>query len=195
MPLSKRKAAGRDLHSPNRVLKSNSRISSGNIHGFLLDCINEWEVLYSEDEKRQIIETLPSNYRAVENNAQGKLKFPLAAKYVREDPFLKKGVERLRSDIDDGFYEPPWQYRAEKASKKRREGGFDNYIQTNIKEKFGTTPIHSSGHQEDEGDRQQKKDHIEHRGRNRTLRLKLENGAPGASPNCLSREQDIVADV
>ena len=191
MPRTKRKAADRDLLSPDRLLKSTSYVLSKDIHGFLRKCMTDWDA-YTEDEKLKIIETLPANYRSLEKDAQGRIKVPLDLHFIRNDPFLKKGVERLRKDIEEGFYESTWQLRGERAMQKRRDGGFEGFIHKTIQEKFGESVDERQRHDEDEMEIALKKNHTAKRGCKRSLRMDYENDQIEAYPTVAASQRETA---
>ncbi len=53
------------------------------------------------------------------------------------DLFLKRGISKFKSDVEEGYYDLAWQTKARKAMQDRREGKFDDYLKQHVEEVFG----------------------------------------------------------
>lgn len=121
-----------------KILTPSSAIisQSVDVHAFLVTCISGFDS-YTEDEKRNIIESLPPSYRQFNFDAEGKLLCPISTDFVMSDPFLKRSISKFKNDVEEGYYDPAWQTKARKAMEERREGKFDDYLKQYVEELFG----------------------------------------------------------
>lgn len=113
-----------------RILNPTSPIldDSRDIHQFIITCLLGWEENYDEDEKKSIIDSLPTRYRRYETDQNGKLVFPISLDFISQDQFIKATTLKFRNDINDGYYEKNWRDRSSKAMIERKEGKFDEYL-------------------------------------------------------------------
>lgn len=169
--------------SGDHILKPSSPIVSKDIHGFLLNCISEWDISYGEDDKRQIIDLLPPAYRIYDLDPAGKLTCPLSLEFVQRDPYLKAAVSKFKKDVEEGYYEKFWQNKARRAMQERRDGKFDDYLRENAEAMFGDRPQDSRDvYERDEGSDWERENGSKRRGKKRRA-AEAESG-PG------SREED-----
>ena len=159
MPHSKRSQRNRGPYSSNRVLDSSSPILSTDLRTFVTDCVLGWDTLYTEQEKRNIIETLPNACRKKDFDQTGNLRCPLSPEFVHSDRHLKASVSRFVQDMGDGFYNKSWRRKAEKAREERFDGKFDRHILDDTEERFGDDAIISE-HVEGEHNTEDGKQHL-----------------------------------
>lgn len=105
--------------------------------------------MYTEEEKRGIIDALPPSYRQYNLDESGKLLCPIAIDFVLSDSFLKRGVSKFKNDVEEGYYDPAWQTRARKAMQERREGKSDEYLKQHVEEMFGDGTASQQGSSKD----------------------------------------------
>ena len=143
MPPAKRSQRNKGPYSSDRALNENSPIVSNDLWTFLVECILCWDISYTEDEKRRLIDMLPEVHRQYVFDQAGSLQCPLHPEFINNDQYLKAAVSRFVLDVADGFYNKSWRRKAEKASEERLDGKFDQYILEDIEERFGDDAIPS----------------------------------------------------
>lgn len=107
--------------------------------------MSRWDINYTEEEKRGIIDRLPAPYRTYELNECGLLKCPLSDEFVRDESRLKNAVARFKNEVAQGLYEKGWQKQATRAGQERSQGKFDSYLMEHIEETFGTDDLNTRG--------------------------------------------------
>ncbi|RVX66808.1 hypothetical protein B0A52_09001 [Exophiala mesophila] len=124
--------------SSQRVLNASSKLPDQDLLGFIERCLSQWDINYTEEEKRGIIRSLPATYQRYELNECGLLKCPLSDEFVRDDSRLKNAVARFKSEVAQGLHEKGWQKQATRAGRERSQGKFDRYLMEHIEETFGS---------------------------------------------------------
>jgi hypothetical protein len=157
MPPSKKPKRNTGPWSAPRILNASSPITKSDIdiQVLLVKTISGWHAdnsIYSEAEKRTIIDSLPETYRSYETDEKGRLKCPLPTTLVLDDPFLKTAITRFKNDVAEGYYEKPFQNQARKAMQERRDGKFDTYLQEHAQETFGCCDVNDAADHDDKAE-------------------------------------------
>jgi hypothetical protein len=138
-------------YTSSAILKSTSIITrpTTNLQAFLLTCLNSWSE-YTEPQKHQIINSLPTAYQIRNTDSEGNLICPLSMDFIREDLYVREGIEKFKRDVSEGYFDPAWRQNAAIAMRERAEGKFDDYIREKVENEFGDLPVEDAQEQEQE---------------------------------------------
>lgn len=168
-------------HQPKRVPTLNAGRALGpksplteadiDIQSFLALCISNWSSFYNEDEKQQILSSLPPSIQIQANpderdSANGVvlsrddkseakedgIACPITSDFISTDAFMKRAIARFKRDIGEGYYEKSWQDKAKKAMEERKRGNFDQYLANLVDEMFSFEENATEGRGENESD-------------------------------------------
>lgn len=136
-------------YTSSAILKSTSIITrpTTNLQAFLLTCLNSWSE-YTEPQKDQIINSLPPAYQTRSTDPEGNLLCPLSIDFIREDPYVREGIEKFKRDVNEGYFDPTWRKNAAIAMRERAEGKFDDYVRQKVEVEFGDLPLEDDQEQE-----------------------------------------------
>lgn len=125
-------------YTSSAILKSTSILAkpTTDLHAFLLTCLKSWSD-YTEAQKHQIIASLPPTYRIHITDSEGNLECPLSIDFIREDTYLREGIEKFKRDVGEGYFDPTWRKNAGIAMREREEGKFDEYLRDKVDAEFG----------------------------------------------------------
>ena len=125
-------------YTSSAILKSTSVLTkpSTDLPAFLLTCLTSWSD-YTEAQKHQIISSLPPTYQIRRTDSDGKLECPLSIEFIREDNYLREGIEKFKRDVGEGYFDPTWRKNAAMAMREREEGRFDDYLRDKVEAEFG----------------------------------------------------------
>lgn len=140
-------------YTSSAILKSTSLLAkaSTDLHAFLLTCLASWSE-YSEAQKDQIISSLPPTYQIRRTDADGKLECPLSVEFLREDNYLREGIEKFKRDVGEGYFDPTWRKNAAMAMRERGEGRFDEYLRDKVEAEFGDVVEEDEGQESSQSD-------------------------------------------
>ena len=70
--------------------------------------------------------------------------------FIREDPYVREGIEKFKRDLSEGYFDPTWRKNAAIAMRERAEGKFDDYVRDKVENEFGDLPLEDAQEQEQE---------------------------------------------
>ena len=136
-------------YTSSAILKSTSIITrpATNLQAFLLTCLTSWPE-YTEAQKHQIINSLPPAYQIRSTDPDGNLVCPLSVDFIRDDQYVREGIEKFKRDVSEGYFDPTWRKNAAIAMRERVEGKFDDYLREKVEAEFGDHPPEEDQEQE-----------------------------------------------
>lgn len=142
-------------YTSSSILKSTSVLTkpTTDLHAFLLSCLTSWSE-YTEPQKQQIISSLPPAYQVRNIDADGNLECPLSMDFIREDPYLREGIEKFKRDVSEGYFDPTWRRNAMIAMREREEGKFDEYLHEKVEAEFGEVVLEEDDDASSESDKE-----------------------------------------
>ena len=139
-PYSKRCKRNNGPFTSDRVLDMKSPILTRDLHLFLVRCMNAWDRMYEEEERRRIIDTLPVAYRLYKTDKEGKLICPVSIEMMDGNQDIKSAASRFQENVKSGYYEKGWQRVARNAMQERAEGKCNTYLEDHSEKLFGAGP-------------------------------------------------------
>lgn len=73
---------------------------------------------------------------------------PLSVDFIRDDQYVREGIEKFKRDVSEGYFDPTWRKNAAIAMRERVEGKFDDYLREKVEAEFGDHPPEEDQEQE-----------------------------------------------
>lgn len=96
--------------------------------------------------------------------------------FIREDPYLREGIERFKRDVAEGYLDPTWRKSAAIAMREREEGKFDEYLRDKVESEFGDSSRGEDARESSESDKEWGKDKAESGGKGKGKKVRGEKG-------------------